>query len=266
MKPTSETYSELQLAYETFNAELFDGTLPDSLITLQREKATCGYFSRARFGNRAGAESDEIALNPSYFGVVPVVEVMQTLVHEMCHAWQAHHGKPGRNRYHNEEWATQMERIGLMPSDTGQPGGKRTGDKMADYPIAGGRFLRACELLLTRDFQISWYDRFPSPEAVRVGQSCYSASMDLPGPLGAPSQVSPTPSIQSLNGGEVLAVAGVRALVAMAAAAGKSNRVKYVCECREGTEGKARRPNAVWGRPGLNITCNDCGQPFLTDG
>ena len=261
MRPTAETYSELQLAYDTFNRTLFDGVLPDCLITLQREKATCGYFSRARFSNRAGDESDEIALNPSYFGVVPLVEVMQTLVHEMCHAWQAHHGKPGRSRYHNEEWAAKMEQIGLMPSDTGQPGGRRTGDKMSDYPVTGGRFLAACEALLTQDFRISWYDRFPSPDAVRTGQECYGASMALPSGLAARPQPTSTSSIQSINGGEDLAVPGVEQLVA--AAANKSNRIKYTCECRLDAEGKTRRPNAVWGRPGLNITCGDCGQPFV---
>src|SRR5256885_9731093 len=46
--PTRETYSELQQAYEHFNQRLFDDALPHCLITLQREKRTCGYFSAAR--------------------------------------------------------------------------------------------------------------------------------------------------------------------------------------------------------------------------
>lgn len=44
MKPTVKTYAELQLAYDTFNARLFDGQLPECLITLQREKRTYGYL------------------------------------------------------------------------------------------------------------------------------------------------------------------------------------------------------------------------------
>ncbi|WP_374762256.1 hypothetical protein [Massilia scottii] len=78
----------------------------------------------------------------------------------MCHLWQHQHGTPARRRYHDKEWGDKMEAIGLMPSATGVPGGKKTGDKMADYPIEGGRFLEVCRGLLTRDFQISWYDRF----------------------------------------------------------------------------------------------------------
>ena len=73
----------------------------------------------------------------------------------MVHQWQAHHGTPGRGRYHNDEWADKMERIGLMPSSTGQPGGRRTGDHMADYAIEGGRFLKACKELVTEEFRIS---------------------------------------------------------------------------------------------------------------
>ena len=40
----------------------------------------------------------------------------------MTHLEQAHFGKPSRNGYHNKEWADLMERVGLMPSDTGAPG------------------------------------------------------------------------------------------------------------------------------------------------
>lgn len=170
--PTAQNYTELQRAYDHFNQALFEGALPACLITLQREKRTCGYFSHQRFADLDGRTTDEIALNPAYFAVVPLVETMQTLVHEMVHLWQAHFGKPGRGRYHNGQWAEKMEAIGLMPSSTGKPGGQRTGDCMADYAIEGGRFLRACEELVTADFRISWYDRFPAPELVAAGQQC----------------------------------------------------------------------------------------------
>ena len=49
--------------------------------------------------------TDEIALNPRYFQCARSTEVLATLAHEMAHLWQHHHGKPGRGRYHNQEWA-----------------------------------------------------------------------------------------------------------------------------------------------------------------
>ena len=94
MTPTERTYAELKLAYDTFNARLFDGQLPACLITLQREKRTCGYFSSQRFGTRQGETTDEIALNPEFFAVTPLIETLQTILHEMIHLWQAHFGRP----------------------------------------------------------------------------------------------------------------------------------------------------------------------------
>lgn len=120
---------------------------------MQREKRTYGYFACERFVNGAGERSDEIAMNPAYFAVVPPAEVMQTLVHEMVHLWQFHFGKPGRRGYHNKEWAAKMEEVGLMPSNTGKEGGRKVGEKMADYIILGGSFEAVCDRLLTGRFR-----------------------------------------------------------------------------------------------------------------
>ena len=155
-RPTLEAYSELEKAYDFFNKRLFNGILPPCLVTLQREKQCYGYFSEERFVSltRDGVFVDEIAMNPAYFSVSPITTIMQVLVHEMCHLWQAHFGSPGRGRYHNHQWADKMEEIGLMPSSTGKPGWKKVGDRVADYPIQGGRFMAACESLITSEFRI----------------------------------------------------------------------------------------------------------------
>ena len=238
---TPQAYSELQRAYDHFNAALFESSLQGCLITLQREKRTCGYFSKARFANLEGLLSDEIALNPAYFAVVPLVETMQTLVHEMVHQWQAHHGTPGRGRYHNDEWADKMERVGLMPSSTGQPGGRRTGDHMADYAIERGRFLKACKELVTEEFRISWYDRFPAAEHVHAGLA--TPAVNLSSAVGGGQPPAAT-----------VAVAASLILSEPAApmAADKSNRVKYSCACKTNVRGK----------PGLRLLCLECEAPF----
>lgn len=168
--PTTLAYGELQSAFDHYNRALFRDELPHCLITMQREKRTYGYFSHRRFVHTVDQRStDEIAINPSYFAVVPLLEILQTIVHEMVHAWQAHFGNPSRPGYHNQQWADKMEAIGLMPSSTGVPGGARTGQKMADYPIPGGSFLVATDELLTSKFKISWCDRFP-PEGAAASR------------------------------------------------------------------------------------------------
>lgn len=160
--PTPETYAELEAAYGYFNNELFGGGLPACLITLQRERKTYGYFSGERFVRRGdGLVTDEIALNPTYFAVRSIEDILSTLVHEQVHLWQAHFGKPGRGRYHNKEWAKRMEAVGLIASHTGEPGGRQTGDRMTHYVKPGGLFEQACRKLLTDRFTLSWLDRFP---------------------------------------------------------------------------------------------------------
>lgn len=235
MLPTSTTYCELQVAFDTFNASLFKGELPPCLLTLQREKRTYGYFSAKRFGTRAGQTTDEIALNPEYFAVVPVVEVLQTVAHEMTHLWQSHFGKPGRARYHNSEWADKMESIGLMPSSTGLPGGRRVGDIMADYVIPNGRF--ACvveELLVSKRFGITWFDRF-TPQAPLHPVATAAAA------AGMPHEAYVVPASEGVQ--------LIPKTPTLATAKDRSNRVKYTCN--------GCGLNA-WGKPDIRLGCVAC--------
>jgi SprT-like family protein len=164
LKPTTQSYSELQQAFDFFNGKLFDGALPQCLITLQRKNRSLGFFCHKRFGSSDGAQiTDEIAMNPRHFWQRPLIDVLSTLVHEMVHAKQFHFGKPSRGGYHNREWALMMEQIGLMPSNTGEPGGKRTGQRMSHYIVAGGAFERAAQELLAAGLVISWGDLQQEP-------------------------------------------------------------------------------------------------------
>jgi hypothetical protein len=56
----------------------------------------------------------------------------------------------------NRQWADKMEEIGLMASDTGSEGGKRTGAKITHYVIRGGAFDGAANELLADSFKVSW--------------------------------------------------------------------------------------------------------------
>lgn len=159
MTPTKEIYAELQQAYDFFNQELFGGKLPDCIITFYRKKWVHGYFAKEQWANHKGEVIDEIAMNPMYFNIHTTKKILSTLVHEMAHLYQKHFGHPARGYYHNQEWADIMESIGLMPSDTGGPGGKRTGNRMSHYIIKGGAFDKAQAKLAAKDYSISWFDR-----------------------------------------------------------------------------------------------------------
>ncbi len=164
--PTQRTYKTLDDAYRFFNERLFYGKLPACLITMQRSKKAYGYFAGGRFGSADGKEvTDEIALNPSHFHTRTTEQSLSTLVHEMAHLEQHHYGKPSRTGYHNKEWATMMRAVGLIPSDTGQPGGKEVGQKVSHYIEPGGAYATACAELMSKGFDALYVELWGEGDA-----------------------------------------------------------------------------------------------------
>ena len=65
---TQAQYRAAQKAYKIFNAELFEGMLPNVLVTSQLHAKARGYFSPDRFsGRNEPATAHELALNPDCF-------------------------------------------------------------------------------------------------------------------------------------------------------------------------------------------------------
>jgi len=118
---TKTEYQGFQQAYDFFNRELFDRSLPQVLVTLQRHAKSRGYFSPERFNGRIDETAvHELALNPDAFTGRTDEMILSTLAHEMAHVWQQTHGKPPRRSYHDRQWAAKMREIGLQPSSTGE--------------------------------------------------------------------------------------------------------------------------------------------------
>jgi len=163
---TQAQYRALQEAYDFFNAELFGGSLPHVLVTLQRHARAKGYFSPERFtGRTEAAAAHELALNPDIFTGRTDEDILSTLAHEMAHVWQQAHGKPPRRSYHDRQWAAKMKEIGLQPSTTGEPGGKETGQSVTHYIIGGGVYAKAYAKLKARGFQLRWQSAPAGKEA-----------------------------------------------------------------------------------------------------
>jgi hypothetical protein len=142
MTPTDSQFGSYQAMYDYFNHALFAGALCPVLLNFSRKAKSLGFFAPLRWVRGKDA-THEISLNPSYFSTSTARDVASTLVHEMAHCWQMEHGHFGRRGYHNEEWATKMEAIGLMPSSTAAPGGARVGYRMSHYIIEDGAFAQA---------------------------------------------------------------------------------------------------------------------------
>lgn len=144
--PTTAQFSAYQKAYDWFNDALFDGSLKPCLLNFSRKsRNTMGFFAPKRWSDGVD-HTHEISLNPDVLER-PIDETFGTLVHEMVHQWQEDFGKPSKSGYHNRQWADKMAEIGLIPSDTGLPGGKQTGSRMTHYIDPDGAFKQAFDAM-----------------------------------------------------------------------------------------------------------------------
>lgn len=248
--PTIDVYSEINQAFNHFNKSLFNSELPNCLITMQRDKRCYGFLSKGQFVNKDGASIDELALNPSYFGVRSIADTLSVLVHEMCHLWQAHFGSPSRAGYHNTEWSDKMREVGLMASDTGLPNGKYVGQRMNHYIIENGPFEVACAGLLSNDFALSWYDRFPpvSENEVNLRQEVQNTTLSI-SPALRPMETGIDKSLLIFE--ETYSDHDGDDEEKRVKPVGRSNRYKYQCpKCK----------TQVWGKPDIKIICGneDC--------
>ena len=165
--PTRTYANQLQDAYDFFNEKLFGNKLPRALITFTRRKNVFGHFGTKRWAADENTIADEIAMNPEYFRVRPIEDVLSTLVHEMTHQEQYHFGNPSRSGYHNKEWGRLMREVGLIPSSTGEPGGKATGQKVSHYIDEGGPFDVSVRELVDTGYEITWASPMRDPNEAK---------------------------------------------------------------------------------------------------
>jgi ribosomal protein S27E len=231
---TQQNYSAWQFAYDYFDSGLFGaGGLPGCLITMQRRRAMYGFFFGARFKSFDGKmRPDEIALNPSYLSHSEPRDGLSTLVHEMVHQWQHHYGKPSRDGYHNMQWARKMIDVGLVPSDTGQQGGKLVGQRVNHFIRENGPFDRLCDQLLKDGFVIPYVE-------VNVAEE-NEAELIAEEPETRNSAQLRKQRAEELRKKK---------------AASKS---RYTCPGCE-------LPKHVWGKPGLHVICGECSERFVAD-
>ena len=163
---TAQEYNNLAHAFAHFNKELFNGELPDCLITLKRDQPKrLGHYQSMVVRNRTDHRAtDEISLNLVSFPSRSDIEILSTLVHEMVHLWQEHLADAPRKAYHDKQWGRKMKEIGLYPSSTSAPGGKETGQQMSHYIIPDHLFDTACQALLASGYKLNWQMEIEQPE------------------------------------------------------------------------------------------------------
>lgn len=146
-KPTLQQNTSYQKLYDYFNRHLFKGELSRCMLTLfPNRAANGGHFWPQKWHDEVGTKIHEISLNPQGYSIDDAEHFISILVHEMCHLWIFDNlERPPRAGYHCRKWGAKMEEVGLMPSNTGEPGGKKTGQQMAHYIMEEGRFREVYE-------------------------------------------------------------------------------------------------------------------------
>ena len=141
-------FAPLEYLFHYYNQELFHGELYDCLMN--RKKGAAGFFALERW---IDAQKQNMQKTPPLYPEWESMEFHAAFVHEMVHVWQHISGKPSRAGYHNAEFARKMEEIGLIPSSTGEPGGKKTGQKMSQYSPPVGSFINKYKEFWEKDIE-----------------------------------------------------------------------------------------------------------------
>lgn len=224
---TTAQFKTLDDLYKFYNESIFNGELAECIVNMSRHGGAYGFFAANRWRSNQADKGvvHEISINPDYMNRTDK-EWHSTLVHEMCHLWQEDHGKPSRSGYHNKEWAKKMIEVGLMPSDTGEPEGKMTGQSVTHYVIEGGTFDRVFNTLKTEDLEALRLKYRPTVAALSFKPGARSEEEGEEGKEG--------------EGGEDQKKGR------------QGVKVKYTCPCG----------NNVWGKPDLRLRCNECEGDF----
>jgi hypothetical protein len=85
-------------------------------LTIEKLRGAYGHFRRGRNGFGL---IDEIAIDEDHVRHNPYWPVCGTLLHELLHSWQGHHGEPGRGKYHNRQFRSKALSFGLKIDQRG---------------------------------------------------------------------------------------------------------------------------------------------------
>lgn len=122
-------HAELARAFDWWNAKHWRSKLPKVAINFHPQPANgnrLGHYAPGAWtirvesfvsddGSRSATrDGDEIVFYADLCLKRGMTQVLETLVHEMCHLWQQHHGKPGKRNFHNAQWHREAARVGLV--------------------------------------------------------------------------------------------------------------------------------------------------------
>ena len=137
----SRAVGQLEKIYNTINTDLFGGTLPVPIITVQSKPGTYGHCSVAKVWKRPDGNTYELNIAAEVLDY-PIEETLDTMIHEMVHLYCREQGIQEVSRggkYHNGRFKAEAERRGLTCYKTEIYGwNTRAGDNLIEYAMEKG--------------------------------------------------------------------------------------------------------------------------------
>ena len=137
----SRAVSQLEHVYNSLNSDFFAGELPVPIITVQSKPGTYGHCSVAKVWQRKDDKTYEMNISAETLNY-PIEEVIDTLLHEMCHLYCRENNIKEVSRggkYHNKRFKEVAEAHGLTCVPCGQYGWNTTpGDNLVEYALNKG--------------------------------------------------------------------------------------------------------------------------------
>jgi hypothetical protein len=99
-----------------FNDE-FQLEVPEVSLAFENLRRT--RFGHFRYGHNGFGLKGEIAINAQHILNREFWQTLGTLLHELLHAWQQAHGKPGKRNHHNKEFRARARGLGLIVDQRG---------------------------------------------------------------------------------------------------------------------------------------------------
>ncbi|MEO1141830.1 MAG: hypothetical protein AAFW66_05745 [Pseudomonadota bacterium] len=140
VEPGLAALCELHDLYPYFNRHLFDGELPDVIISLRCMHGGLVRIHRTQFVERGGAKVPMIIIDPHDFKHRSSLRVASVLVREMIQVKVALDNGSIERTGHGSAFAAKMKLAGLRTTSTGLDSGKPTGTFVGHIIIKGGTF------------------------------------------------------------------------------------------------------------------------------
>ncbi|HYV36890.1 MAG TPA: SprT-like domain-containing protein [Gemmataceae bacterium] len=103
--------ADLQRWADLFNLE-FKLNIPELSLSVDwLPRRRLGHF---RYGHNGFGLRGEVVINRRYLDRREYWQVLGTLLHELLHAWQQAHGKPGKRNHHNKQFREKASEFGLV--------------------------------------------------------------------------------------------------------------------------------------------------------